>query len=307
MFHSLREKLNQYDPYGLMRVNATQSVVVITVLIMIDVFYNLPGFTTTIILPILAFLISGTLFGNYQRIKAIAIFCTACIIYTVLFCYIKNYLTLMVLVSGLFIAGLFALSRLYSPLLTMIALIQVIASLLCQTPNIGDTYQLIRLVIELVIMMVLSIGLTALFPEAYFFRVWRRSLYFSLREIGEKLHYFQLNNMDNSHLLLAHLVRLFALTTDLSYRQHGFSARRISLTLTKIYTSLAALATQTISMKSSDLQVFINTCHQFCLALEHHHSLPLIKVSGNSDLHFLKLQKNFNYAIQTWNKLCLKR
>jgi hypothetical protein len=308
MSRFFRKRINEYDPYGIMQINALQAVTIVLGLLAVDTFYHLPGFIQSINLPILALVITGTIFGYYPRLKAIIFFCLASIIYTALFCFVKNYITLLVLVTGIGVASLFALSRkFYPPFLNMIALIQVVASVLCQTRNSGDLYQIWRIVIDLSTLTILTIIFISFFPKVYYFRVWKRALYYSFKELGEKFNAINLNQKSPEHLLLVHSVRLFDLTNNLSYGENGIFARRLALILTKIYTSLAALSTRTISIESQELEVCVKICEQFCTALVNNHPLYPIYAVESENKHFLVLQKNFNKASQTWNKLCLQK
>lgn len=304
MFHSLRKKINNYDPYGVMQVNALQSLTLVLGLLFIDKFYNLPGFREVIILPLLGIIIIGTLFGYYPRIKALSVFCLVTILYSLIFCSVKNYLTFTVLITGLGIAIFFILSRrVYPPLLNMIALIQVVASVLSLTPNGGDLYQLIRLAINLSIVSLLSISLMALFPKIYFFRVWERAFYLTIEEMSNIMYQMEIKKLNFQQLLFTHLVAMNKLTQGLSYYPHGFSARRIALTLTKIYTSLAPLITQIITIEPHELKFLIDLCQKFCIALNHHQPLHFIYKIESQNIHFLTLQKDFHYVIHTWNQL----
>lgn len=304
---SLLRAMDNYDPYGIMRVNALQTITIVIGLLFVDGFFRLPGFSQAINLPILGLVITGTIFGHYARLKAITIFCFASIIYTTLLCFVINYISLLVLVTGITVATLFALSRKhYPPFINMIALVQVVASVLSQTPNSGDITQIARIILDLSSMMVLTIIFMSLFPKKYFFRIWKRALYCSIKELGEKFSSINLNQINTQQLLLTHSIRLFNLTDNLSNEEKGFFARRIALILTEIYTSLAALATRAISIETNELNIFVTLCNQFCIALNQDQPLYFFYTVESKNPHFLILQKNFNKAVKTWNKLCLQ-
>ncbi len=304
---SIQKKIDSYDPYGIMRVNALQSVTVVICLLFVDGFYDLPGFGESITLPVLALVITGTMFGYYPRLKAILFFCLASIFYTAIFCCVKNYISLLVLVTGIGVASFFALSRkFYPPFLNMIALIQVVASVLCQSPNSGDWYIILRIIFDLTAITILMLIFFYFFPKKYFFRVWQRAFYYSMKEFAEKFNSINLNQINPQQLLLVHAIRLFSLTDSLSYKENGLFARRIALILTKMYTSLAALANRTISIETHELKEFVRICQQFSLAISDNYPLyPIYLIDSDND-HFLRLKKNLNQAIHTWNKLCLQ-
>lgn len=303
---SFQNRFNEYDPYGIMRVNALQSIIVMIGILVVNGFYQLPSFSLALNLPVLALVIIGTVYGYFPRLKAIIVFCLSSIIYTVLFCFVKNYISLLVLVTGVVIACLFAFSRKFYPtFLNMIALVQVVASMFAQGTSSSDVYEIVRLVLDLISMTVLTIIFMYFFPKIYFFRVWKRALYLSIKELGEKFNSINLNQINTQHLLLVHLVRLFNLTDSLSYQENGLFARRIVLLLTEVYTSLAALASRTISIEPPELQTFVSLCNQFCHALTNNYPLYFVYTVESNNPHFLILQKNFNKTVQTWNKLCL--
>ena len=65
----LTQQLDAYDPYGFYRVNGLQSLVMVTMLFLVQSFVNIPDFKTAMSLPLFALMIIGMFSGYYQRLK----------------------------------------------------------------------------------------------------------------------------------------------------------------------------------------------------------------------------------------------
>ena len=307
MLQTIKKSINNYDPYGMLQVNATQALAVALSLLFINASYKFPLFEEIMLLPFLGIIITGGIFGYYPRIKAFIVFSLFSILYTIIFCLINSYLTIILFTMALLVPLLFFLGRrYYAPLLSMVGVIQVCVFVFCQIPNSGNYDELTQIIVALLLVTLLGVGLMSLFPKVYFFRVWRRALYLTIHEFSETIYLFKIKQLNPQQLWFKHLVSLNSFTQGLHNDIYAFSARRVSLRLTKIYTALMPLFYHITQIETHELESIINLCKALCLAIEKNQTLHSWSTINSTNTHFLKLQCNFNYVIKSWNELCLK-
>lgn len=306
----LKTALDTYDPYGLYRVNAFQTLFVITGLFLINAVFNFPQFTILMNLPIFGMLAICVSMGYGERLKTMLIYSIATIIYSVMLSIVQNYRFLTVLTVGIMILLFFTLSKKKYPILLGIIPIVHIAAYTTLIVPFADSAQLTRWILGLIITAGVGIGLLALFPRHYFFRIWLRVLYLSINELDEKLRSHRDIDITTSPLLFKHLNRVPIYTAMLSNKENGFAARRISLSLTRIYQKILALMYHVAIIQEHELQEIQVLFHQLGQALiknQPFHDFQGIHSERNASPCFLQLRQDLFNIIGRWNQLCLKQ
>lgn len=302
----LKTALNNYDPYGIFRVNTLQGGTMVTLLFLINAIYRIPNFNVTMQLPLYCLMATGMVFGYANRLKNALIFCVVCTCYAILLSIVHNYRMLTVFTVGACIAFFFALAKKKVPqLLPMIAAIQAVTYTAFIVPY-GDWFHLSRAALTLALMGFLTLGLFALFPRVYFFRVWLRIVYFTIEELAEKLDQFNRHDLNSEQLVFKHLSKIQEYTQALGYKEHGFAARRVSIYIVDIYTVVIGLVSNIISADKGELHQVSNMCRVLCKRMADNQPLHNMTFISTSNTSVLLLQKNIHGIIKVWNQLCLK-
>ena len=307
IIEKLNNSLDAYDPYGNYRVNAFQCVVVITSLFMLNALFNFPRFNQIMYLPVFGVIAILMSIGYGGRLKAMLIYSVATITYAVILNIVRASPIVTVLVVGVVISIFYAVAKKRVPqLLWMIPLVHIPAYVSLRGSIAGQD-EMIHWLMSCVGISALTIGLLALFPRIYFFRIWLRVLYFSIGQLKERVNaYEQKITVTTSQLLFHHLARMPDYTAMLSNKEHGFSARRISLKLTSIYAGLTVLNNNMAEITKNELTELNFMCENFCLALSNNQPFNNLSLISSDNRFFLKLRQDLCYIIEVWNRLCLK-
>lgn len=174
----------------------------------------------------------------------------------------------------------------------MIAVLQAVTYTSFSNVFGGDWYALSRSILTLAAVSIFSILLLSLFPRIYFFRIWLRSIYLTIAEFEERIELFAAGGFDSSQLIFTHLIRMHDFTDSLSYKEHGFAARRISLTMVNIYTTIVALVNNVIQINIDDLQEIRKAFNKINLALAKNQQIQQISFNPTNNIHLIKLQKD---------------
>ncbi len=307
ILNKFRHILDNYDPYGIMRVNAFQCLAMLIGIFLVNSIYNIPHFNIVIQLPLYACIAFPFTTGYNKRLKSMAIYDIASIVYAIILNFVYNYHLLTVFTVGMVIASFFYFSKKRSPeLLTMVGVIHPMVYSALVIPNGGNLHQLTLLTISLIFVSLLSYFFFSLFPRIYFFRIWLRGLYFTIEEIADRFNQFNLNNITSEQLVFKHLIRIQDLTDALSYKEHGLAARRISLCIISTYTIMVALVNRVILIEHDQITEIYNVYHNFSQALKSKQPLTNISFTPNNNQAFAQLKHEIENMINVWNKLCLK-
>ena len=303
----LTQRLDAYDPYGFYRVNGLQCITMVVILFSVQRIFNIPEFKTAMNLPLFGLMMIGLFSGYNNRLKALAIFFTAAIIYTVILNVVHQYRSLTVFAVGVMVSIAFSLSKKRIPqLLSMVSVLQAAVYTSFVSPFGGDWYAITRYMVTLGAVAIFSFVLFALFPRIYFFRIWLRSLYLTLGEFEEKFSMINSPGYSSPQLLFKHLIRLHDFTDSLGYKEYGFAARRITVNLVSIYTITVALVNNVIHFNNDELSEVRIVCHKLRHALVNNIQLEEVVFLPSCNKYLLDLHADLRNIICVWNKLCLK-
>lgn len=300
----LRNLLNVYDPYGMMQVSAAQVTFVTIGLFLINFIYAIPDFNTIFILPAFGFIAIGQDPSFNNRLRSVAIFCTITMTYAILLTFVQNYQYLIILTVGLIVFSLYILSKKYrwSPL--MVPLIHVCAYTFFILPFGGDWSHVYIFFIDSLMITGFSLALMLLFPRIYFFRVWLRSLQFAAQEIEQKIHTIIINQINHEQLF--HLMTMQKFTYSLSYQEHGFAARKITLRFMNVYEFLVTVLHQYQAITNLELLELANVFSQLYHVIPRYKPLNNIAFTPNINPQICNIQKKVLSIINEWNRLCQK-
>ena len=303
----LRQTLEDYDPYGFLRVVATQTLFVAIGLFLINFIFYPPYFETLVILPAFGFIAIATVINFDQRMLIMGIFCGICISYACILNIIQIYSLMMILSVGFFIGSLFLISKnKYPLLLPIIPVIQAVTYRFLIPPIQGDPFHVVSTFVNYGFMILLTIGLMSLFPRIYFFRIFLRALYLTIEELNEKMT-MSVTQPNHTHpFVLKHLVGLQDHAYALSRKDHGFSAKRIALSIMKFYAFVIAVEHRVEHITPIDLIDLSNGCHLIQNGLRDYRCIENIPSTNSSNPSVQEAYSNLVNIIKIWNVLCLK-
>lgn len=303
---SFKKTLDAYDPYGVYRVNAFQCCMMITALFIMNAAFHFPQFNNALFLPVFGTLALCATQGYAKRLEAMCIYSVATIAYAIALSFVHDSRFLTVIMVGIAISSFFILARTYKPqLLAMIPMIHIAAYTSLAIPSNGGE-QLLRWSLNLALMAAFTIALLALFPHIYFFRVWLRVFYLTIIEMEEKLHLYKKPELIEGQILFRHFKQIPMYTATLCYKQHGFSARRISIALANMYITMTALLNDTVSLETPELQELSLIFQRFARAINDNQPLQDLDWGPSENLCFLQFRRELCAIVSVWNQLCLK-
>ena len=301
----LRSVLNRHDPYGMMQVSAAQITFVTISLFLINFIFSIPDFNTIFFLPAFGLITIGTDHSFDLRIRHLAIFCLITVIYAVLLSIVQSYQYLIILIVGIAIFTLYIISKKYRYPPLMVPLIHVSAYTFFIFPFGGDWSHIYVFFIDSLMITALTIALMSVFPRIYFFRVWLRSLQFSVQELEHQIHTIIANQA--KHGQLAHLIAMEGFTYALSYKEYGFAARKITLRFMSFYEFIMAVLCHYQPITTLELLELANVLSRLYHAIPSYQPLETITFTPNTNDQVLTIQKKTRSLVMEWNRLCQKR
>lgn len=300
----LRDALFQHDPYGLLRVGATQAVFVTIGLFLINFAFALPHFNTVYVVPAIGFMVIAFEPSFNLRLRNMAIFCLIVLVYTLLLSLVQNYRYLLVGVAGGVIFTLFILSRKYNHLLMMIPIVHGIGYGFLIIRGGGDFYKLYVFSLSYLAILACTLSLMLFFPRIYFFRIWLRSFHLTLHEFEQKLHEMIAGKAEEKPYI--HLIAMQDFSHALSYQEYGFSARKIGLRCMSFYTFTLAVI---YGYQNATKRELINLAHIFAQlqqVIPHYEPLNNVSMPTSTNPQMMILHRKLFRTIAEWNKLCQK-
>lgn len=306
IFRKLHNTIENYDPYGLLRVTSLQSFIMVFCIFVINFMFSIPGFNVGMQLPLYGLMAIGAGIGYNQRIRNMVIYILFTLAYVILLSIVQNYRILTVMSVGVVVFSLFTISKKHQPIILMIAPIQAVSYTALIIPFGGNIHQLFEHVFGLAMIGFLGVGLLYLTPRIYFFRIWLRSAYLTVKEFEQKLILFSEGNLKSEQLVFKHLIKFHDFTDGLSYKEYGFAGRRIALKIISIYTLTLALINNVAYIEPHYILEITDLLNKLRRAMSKTQQLHKISLSPTDNKHLILLRHDLLYIIQVWNKLCLK-
>lgn len=301
----IKNRLDQYDPYGFFRVSSAQALYLITFLFILNFIFQIPDFNYVIQIPLFGLLIFNVEPDFNKRILNMLTFCGICVIYSLLLSIVYNYRILVIAMVGSVILSLFSLSRKYPRLLPMICPIHAITYTALISPTNGNIYQIANLLLANSVVIALALIIMYSFPKVYFLRIWLRAVYLSIEEMGQIFLLYADDKLIPQKLTFKHLTKMNDYTNSLNNYQYQMSVKKISLKLINLYTFLIAVTSEVAIIDKQEIYAIAKTCNLLCLSIKNEQQLSYVYFHNSNNPHLLKLEYDLNYIIKVWNKLCL--
>lgn len=302
----IRQAINNYDPYGYFQVTAAQALFVTTTLCLINFVFSIPHFTLMLRVPALGFLAIAMELNFNQRMFSMGLFCIICVTYACILTTFQFYPMFFVISVGVVIILLFSFSKtIYPSFLPMIPIVQVVTVLIIP-PLDGIPFRVVHTFVTYGGLIILTVALMYLFPRIYFFRIFLRSFYLALGQYNKILMDVVTHSLDVNQFFFRHMVAAQNYAYALSTREHGLTAKKITLSLVNSYTFIVAVVNGIEIVEAEELVDLANGCKLFQAALATHRCIEHMPQTASINPAVKKIFAEFNYMMRQWNSLCLK-
>ncbi len=309
MFQQIKKAIHHYDPYGFMQVSAIQAVVITVVLFFVNFFFTPFVFSSALQLPIIG-IFTTALEKNFDlRIRNVIVYCLMCALYSFILSTIIQYRALTVFISGAIVFGLFMLCKKKYPfILGMITLMQVVVYTQLRIDYGGNFTILLNYGLSFLLATAIGVIIMYLYPRVYFYRVWLKTLAYTLNEFADNFTGLATKKSTVDSLSFMHFFQMYEHTVSLGYKEHGFRARKLALRVTNIYSHLIVCAKNSGGQTPSTLSELADVCRQLAQAIDGDRSLDdVVMPEAKKGEKLPPITMDLSYLISDWNYLCLRK
>ncbi|MBP9742577.1 MAG: hypothetical protein KBD37_04380 [Burkholderiales bacterium] len=295
----LSEVLENYDKYGIHRLNGLKVVYVLLILFTVNMIFTIPNpYFYYFYIPITA--MGAEAAGETIRAKYYLFFYTLIgAIVTVFLFHLTYSYRLFFLFFAFFLAILLYLGalRLKNQMLVTVPLILSLAtySLLYGSIN-TNFYAILNNGLTTCIATIIVIASLILFPQSLYFRIWLRAYLLLLKQILGNFLLIQDNKEVEIEPVQGHLIQLVRFSNMLPRKLPTFTILRINLLINKLRVISCAADQKLIKLTPDMLQSLIYNLQVLIAHVEREESC---KLTIDNNLLLSKL-------VVSWNNLCLK-
>lgn len=298
----LSDAINRYDQYGIMRVNALQSLMVTICMFLVNFIFS-PPYIQQLMPLFLIGLIAAATSPSFIRRQQIVILMTIIVsIWLIAMSLVQKHNVASVLLTGILLSSMFVMGK-KIPILGSIAVTcYMTGTILPQLSPSGNIYVYYDFIVMTSIFLMLIIVFMNFFPRVYYLRIWLRVYCLSLKELSQAMR--DLAKDELTIKKFRHLAAMHQITSGLSKKEYTFAARRINISLLRIYKYFTAVRMNAILLDKIQLLEIAQICDDLYLKISEDQPLkPLVDNSAG-------FSKDIYYAIEQlvlqWNKLCSK-
>lgn len=289
--------IEQYDPYGVHRINGIKVVYVLLVLFVVNGLVYIPdAYFYLFYVPITAMTaeVQGrTLRQKYElfiwaMIGAIGMIC----LFNVMYPFPLWFLFFA------FLATLLMYKLVLRKHENHLILVPIILSLVSYSLNYrvdnGDLYAILNHAMTSIIAMFVILGALVLFPRSFYYRIWLRALYWMVKGCHDNFSAIQHHEAPKE--LSQHMVGIVTFSCMVSRRMPTYAILKISLLIHKLYV-LSIVADKPLTRLSPQrVQYYVDTLQDLQRAI--YNEKPCV-FEAQEERDVLKL-------IHSWNYLCQK-
>ena len=291
--------IDQYDPYGMHRLNGMKVVYVLLVLFFVNLFFYIPNpYFYFFFVPISAMNaeVIGLSIKSKYKLFIYAGLGSCGIIF--LFNLLKPYPAFFLLFG--FVATLFLYGFVLRKRSEMMVLVPIILSLAAYSLLYGaennDFYAVFNNAVTTLISMMIILGALVLFPLSYYYRLWLRALSLLLQECLDNFVLLHEKKHVNTLSVQGHTMHLFQFSQLLPRSLPVYTILKINLLINQLHLMGCVASPDDFSTDPSELQRTIQGIHALLRSIKKEESCPFMAV-GNPAL---------SHLIRSWNYLCLK-
>jgi hypothetical protein len=298
----LSEALNRYDQYGIIRVNTFQTLYLTICIFLVNFIFGPPYMNQLLPIFMLGIIAAGSSPSYIRRQQIVIIFTVLAIIWYVCVNLVVNHNLATVIMNGFLLSLVYWLGK-KIPIFAAIALVcYLLGAILPALKVSGSFYVYYNLIAICGLYLLITLAFMNLFPKVYYNRIWVRAFYLSLNELANiqrALAYGETNFANSKHLR-----GIYRITSGLTQKEFTFGARRVNISLLRIYTYMTTLRTKLLPINPQALLQSADLCDHLCKKIA---SGERVQASA---LQITDLPDGIKFALQqliiVWNKTCLK-
>ena len=298
----LSDALNRYDQYGIIRVNTFQTLYVVICIFLVNFIFGPPYINQLLPIFLFGLIAAGSSPSYVRRQQIVLTFTSLAVIWYICVNLVVNHNLATVIMNG------FLLSLLYwagkkVPLFAAIALVCYLSGIIIPPLKVsGNFYAYYNLIVMCIIYLVVIIAFMNLFPKVYYNRIWVRAFYLCLNELA--LIQRALARGETNFANSKHLIGIYRITSGLTQKEFTFGARKVNISLLRIYSYMTTLRTQLLLVNPQALFQSADLCENLCRKITSGE-----KIQANA-LLIPDLPDGIKFSLQqliiAWNKICLK-
>ena len=298
----LSNALNRYDQYGIIRVNTLHTLYLTICIFLINFIFSPPFITQLMPIFLMGIIAAGSSPSYIRRQQIVAVFTALAIIWFVCVNLVANHNLATLLVNIFLLSVLYWIGR-KIPIFGAIALVCYILGIILPPLNVsGSFYVYYNLVVMCGIYLIAIIACMNLFPRIYYHRIWVRAFYLCLTELAKIQRSIAEGEIKFSNS--KHLIGLYRITSGLTRTEFKFGARRVNISLLRLYTYMTTLRTGLFSVNQQTLLEGAQLCDNLSQKICNGEKLNISAFTING------LPNEIKYALQqlilVWNRTCLK-
>ncbi|MDF1646561.1 MAG: hypothetical protein P1U61_06250 [Legionellaceae bacterium] len=292
--------IEQYDPYGIHRLNATKVVYVFFMLSVFNMFFYLPHpYFYFFYLPITA--MAAEVMMETVKDKYLGFIYTiigTCVM-VVLFNTLRPYpLFFPVAIFAATVTLYLIALRHVGMMLPLVPIILSLATYSLLYPTLDNNFRMvIGNIFTTLFAMLIIVSSLLLFPLSYYYRLWLRAFLLSCREMLNDFSLILDEQVVHPSLLQENTKRMVDFSNLLPRRLPTYTILKINLLMHQLRTRLDVVNTPFMVMQKEDLVLLIQNLKLLIHAIEQETYCDLI---FNQDPIFTKL-------IRSWNYLCRRQ
>jgi hypothetical protein len=237
-----------------------------------------------------------------RRQQTVVVFTVLAIIWYICVNLVVNHNLATVIMNGFLLSLLFWLGR-KIPLFAAIALVCVLLGIILPPLKVsGSFYLYYNLIVMCGVYLLITLAFMNLFPRIYYNRIWVRAFYLSLNELAniQRALAHGETNFANSK----HLIGIYRITSGLTQKEFTLGARRVNISLLRIYTYMTTLRTKLLPINPQALLQSADLCDLLYKKITNREMLQ------PNALQVTDLPDGIKYALQqliiVWNRTCSK-
>lgn len=298
----LSNVINRYDQYGIMRVNALQSLMVTIGIFLVNFIFSPPYINQLLPIFLIGIIAASSSPSYIRRQQIVASFIVIAIIWYICVNLVVNHNLATIIINGLLLSIMFWLGK-KAPIFAAIALICYLLGVILPPLKVsGSFYVYYNLIVMCGIYLIIVLAFMNLFPKIYYQRIWIRAFYLCLKELS--LIQRNLAGGETNFVNSKHLIGMYRITSNITQKEFTRAIRRTNISLLRIYTYMTTLRTQLLPINPQALLQSANLCDELCQQIVNGN-----KIDVNSKL-ITELPNEIKFALQQltriWNETCLK-
>ena len=296
----LSDAINRYDQYGIMRVNALQSLMVTICIFLVNFLFSPPYMQQLMPIFFIGLIAAATSPSFIRRQQIIIVITTIIVIWAIAMNLVLKHNIASVLMTGMLLSILFIIGKKIPVLATVAVVCYMICTSLPPINPSGNIYAYYNFIVMTAVFLLLVMVFMNLFPRVYYLRIWLRAYSLCLKELALALRELALGELNTKYF--KHLTAIYRITSGLSNKEYTFAARKVNISLLRIYKFITAMRMAIIPLNTLQLLAIAQICDDLYQQITD--DRPLQQLPANT----ANLPCGIYYALQQlilqWNKLC---